>query len=812
MRRPLIALSAACLTIVGLAWGAAPSMAETVKSNAGDCPSQNSVMTSTDWQASNGYLCAQENHNGDTSIGPDETHTWTQTTNVDYYPQYNCYDTTSSSVTVADAFIFGSGSFTATNWLAPSTTENNTRHWSAGLLWTLGAGSVTGFSNGCEVSDQTWTDPPDIITVTQFTATGFPDNNQAVAGQAYDITVTFSPADVTGSVGLMDVPTGSSQTPTAVAGAEISNGTATFTWIPAQAGDRTVTIGYEGDSTHSGAITDDLDLTVTNGISLAITGITAGSTSGTATATVDVGPTSSTADVMIIDTNQTNSSTGKPLVVGKAAASNGTASVPFQYQPGTDHTYVASVVNGANAVIGQSYGYKWESPPTMTLTVPSSMQLNFRYQLNVGFTPDSDIATTTIYQDGTSVASESNSGGTVIPLFFTANSLGAHNYNATYAGSANMGASQSPTVSSTTGNGYTLKITDVSCPGQSCTVKVQATGTAGNLYNGPIALYSNVQNTAYPPGGMNGATLTSKTATNGLASFSVQANGAGYQVNAVITDSNGGFLYSNTKSVYIGAQSVKDSAGATGDKKAKRNIHGHPSQGEPSTPGRWPAGYRVPTKATTVDRTKKIRRTNGRSLTTTCARGSSLLHAEALSSGPRDAIAIDMTKRGATFTAPKSDIGHQIRTQLLCRQRSAHLRATTGYALGTIRADTVHLKKKEGTAFGGLDADTLSARGARSALLGGFAGDRLIVRAGKSTADGGPGDDLLVAKTSKKIQVLLVGGPGHDTLRGSRGHSVLNARDGAGRDRVVCRSRSTRVLADPGDRVSGPCRSIDYGS
>lgn len=789
----------------------APATADTVNSNAGNCPSQNSVMTSTDWQASNGYLCAQENHNGDTSIGPDDTHTWTIDTNVDYYPQYNCYDTTSSSVTVTPAFIFGSGSFTATNWLAASSTEDNTRHWSAGMLWTLGAGSVTGFSNGCEVSDQTWTDPPNILTVTKFTATGMPDNDQAVAGQAYDITVTFSPGDVTGSVGLMDVPTGSSGTPTAVTGATIENGTATFTWIPAQAGDRTVTIGYEGDATHTGAITDDIDLSVTNGVSLAITDIEADATAGTATATVAVGPSSLTSDVLIIDTNQVNPSTGKPpLVVGKAAASGGSASIDFEYAPGTNHKYVASVMNGSNQVIGQSYYYQWASPPTMTLTVPSVMQLNFRYPFMVGFSPESDESTTTLLQNGTAVASVSNTGGTEIPLYYTASALGSDNYQATYAGSSSMGSSKSPVGSSTVGNGYTLKITDVSCPSVNCTVKVQATGTAGNFYNGPISLYSNVENEAYPPGGLNGTEVATKTATNGYASFSVQANAWGYQATAAIIDSADGFLFSNTKTVIIGAQS----APATEDKPTKptkpTKPHGHPGHGTAGTPGKHPAGYGVPTNATTVDKTKKIKdsKSRNRKVKTKCPSGYALLHAEAMSDGPKGTMQIEATKRGATFRAPKSDVGHKMRTQLLCREQSAKLSRTPGYALGSTHRDKVRFTKSKATAFGGLGADRLTARGSRSTLIGGFGADRLFVAGNKSVADAGVGNDVLMAKKKATVRALLVGGEGRDTMRGSAGASVLDARDGSGRDRVVCRSSRTLVLADRGDKVSGPCKRI----
>ncbi len=796
--------------VLGLMTVSGPVRAETVNSNTADCPSQNSVMTSTDWQSSSGYLCAQENHNGDTSIGPDETHTWTINTNVDYYPEYNCYDTSSSDVTVAPAFIFGSGSFTATNWLAASSTSDNTRHWSAGMLWTLGAGSVTGFDNGCEVSDQTWTDPPDILTLTSFSATGLPDNNQAVAGQAYNITVTFSPSDVTGEVGLMDAPSGG--TAVSAAGATITNGVANFTWIPAQAGDRTVTIGYAGDSTHSGAITDDIEMNVTNGVSLNIDDITSNPAAGTAIASVDVGPTSLTSEVMIIDTDDINPSTGKPTVLGEAPAANGSADVTFKYVPGVDHTYVASVVNSSNQVIGQSYAYQWASPPAMTLTVPSAtMQQNFRYPGTVTYNPMPDMATTTILQDGTSVASTSNEISTSLPLYFTAATQGSHSYQATYSGTSTMGASQSPTVTGTVGAGWTISITDIDCPygSTSCNVYVTVTGTNGAVYNGPVSLYSNVIDTTQPPGPTNGLLVQSnKTASNGQVKFGVSNDGGWtYQVNAVLTDSNNGFLWSNTKSVKLGETAIKH---PHADKKPSA-THGHPSQAQQSKPGTRPAGFAKPTHAATVNKTKKIKKSNSRKVQTTCPNGSALLNADALTDGPDDSISVSMTKDGAKFTAPKSDIGYQMRTQLLCRKKSAGVLASGSYGLGTTQADRMALKKTGGIAFGGLGADQIVSRAGKSSLLGGFAADQLVVKKGSSIANGGPGDDKLSAQTTDKIRVLFIGGPGKDTLRGSRGRAVLNARDGSGADHVICRSAQTRVYADRGDKVTGPCTHVRYG-
>ena len=68
----------------------------------------------------------------------------------------------------------------------------------------------------------------------------------------------------------------------------------------------------------------------------------------------------------------------------------------------------------------------------------------------------------------------------------------------------------------------------------------------------------------------------------------------------------------------------------------------------------------------------------------------------------------------------------------------------------------------------------------------------------------GPVDDVDLgsfAKTGVKI-----------TLIGSFGAGYLNAQDGRGGDVIVCRSAQTRVLADPGDVITGPCIQVGAGN
>jgi Ca2+-binding RTX toxin-like protein len=74
-------------------------------------------------------------------------------------------------------------------------------------------------------------------------------------------------------------------------------------------------------------------------------------------------------------------------------------------------------------------------------------------------------------------------------------------------------------------------------------------------------------------------------------------------------------------------------------------------------------------------------------------------------------------------------------------------------------------------------------------------------------ADGGPGADVIIAGGNGKH--LLVGGLGRDSITGSFGADLINARDGKPGDTVTCRSATTRVMADTGDVVSGPCLQVD---
>lgn len=339
MRR-LVILFACCIAVAVA--GTSPGTA------LAGCPGPQSVMVSYDGDAVNGYMCAFENHSGDTSIGAGETHSYNLAVDAKDYPFYYCSDTTSSSVTVSNLNTWGTSSSTATNWL----TAPNTRHWTVGVLWTAGDHGVE-FSSGCSVSDQTWDTPPAVFEISSITASGVPAS--ATAGKPYTITVKVSPSSATGTVAVQDGGL-------SVAAATLSGGTATLKWTPAVDGTSSVRLVYAGDASTTPAETDVYTVPVSGGTGLVVSdGVGTGSTTGQVTVTAY--PASTSGGVAVLDV-----SVSPALQVGKAALSGGRALVPITYPPGgptksglftTMKMTLVAVYQGASP--GQSYPYAFSA-------------------------------------------------------------------------------------------------------------------------------------------------------------------------------------------------------------------------------------------------------------------------------------------------------------------------------------------------------------------------------------------------------------------------------------------------------------------
>ncbi|QWF23947.1 hypothetical protein KM427_09780 [Nocardioides sp. LMS-CY] len=168
---------------------------------------------------------------------------------------------------------------------------------------------------------------------------------------------------------------------------------------------------------------------------------------------------------------------------------------------------------------------------------------------------------------------------------------------------------------------------------------------------------------------------------------------------------------------------------------------------------------------------------------------------------PEQLFAGTGTKQG--IPAGTVPAGTRVDAQVVCRRGTAGVRTLGRTVLGSARTDRLTTRRPDSTVLAGRGDDhvVVSTRG--SAAFGFTGADRIVVTAARGAAHGGPGADVLVARTPGTV--LLVGGSGPDRLVGAAGRTLINARDGAGGDHVVCRSAANLVLADAGDRIEGPC-------
>ena len=143
--------------------------------------------------------------------------------------------------------------------------------------------------------------------------------------------------------------------------------------------------------------------------------------------------------------------------------------------------------------------------------------------------------------------------------------------------------------------------------------------------------------------------------------------------------------------------------------------------------------------------------------------------------------------------------------QVACRSVTAKAVLSGKVGRGSTGPDRLSSQAPGGLITGGLGGDHLIARDTDTVLDGGFGKDRLIVEARKGVATGGFGNDVLEARAAR---VLLIGGQGKDTFTTGAGLVLVDARDGHPGDVVTCGSSETRVRADVGDVLQGPCRVV----
>ena len=350
-------LVTAAVAVAALGVAATAATGATVSSKStSSCPSDQTVMTST-WygaaSASNGtsYLCALEYHDGDMNLNALASHTFSQFVNVAYFPQYYCWNGTNSAIGFSHAEIFGSGSVTATNW---DVTTNH--HWGAGYLYTLGSGSVTGFTNGCSAtSSQVWNYPPDLLRITAITASGLPDTT-VPAGTAINVSVNVNPGSYAAGAPVVLQDNGVNVATSTLA----SDGTATIKWTPAQMGARTITVAWPGTSSTLGNITVPYTVNVSGGLGLAVSPNVSwdtGNDTAQALVTLDATPNSLPTSAMkvVLQDVATKTQLGSVAVTPAAGTSTLNVTAPFNYTQGQTYKLVAVVPTSQTTFAGVSY-------------------------------------------------------------------------------------------------------------------------------------------------------------------------------------------------------------------------------------------------------------------------------------------------------------------------------------------------------------------------------------------------------------------------------------------------------------------------
>ena len=809
--------------------GSASAQSTSKSSNTNSCPSEQTVMTS-DWYGAtstpNGtYLCAQEYHRGDVKVGAGKTDTFTTATDVTYFPQYYCWDSSDDKeFTYAHAEIFGSGSVSAFNW------GTGSHVWGAGYLYTLGSGSVTGWTNGCYDNSDVWKNKPNLLQITNITANGLPDNGTTKAGVPYSISVTVKPGSYASGASVVLQDSGVN-----VASSKFDQyGSASFTWTPAQMGSqRLIQVAWPGTSSILGNITDKYYVTVAGGMAATIQATGAKTSppsfnadTGNASVTVAVestpDPLPPSAQVVLVDTSTgTKVANPVPVTPNSGSTTSGTAAISFPFTNGKQYKFIAKVLDSSGTkTLGQSYVGVVQAPPTITATVPTakvyaSTSAGCQWiKVPVNVTPTTATGTVSITDGSTTGPAVSLSGGAASPQYCPPSTAGTAKFQVSYNGDATFPAGKSATNSITLSSGIpsTLTITSVTnnnSNASSATVKVSTSGVpSGSTIT------------------INGAkSPVNTTVSNNAATATVTTqNSTKYGLTAQYTPSIQSFV--SPKYNYT-SPSTQPSSGAvnTGPVDMQRSARQSAMErgGQAATARRpgakaAPSGTRgvsrpgqlepVDTGVRTVNRSAKIT-SSRRGITLTCPSGYYPLNASGGSSGPDTDFRVSFSGRSAKIVSPQANVGYRMSATALCRADDGVAMAAGALGFGTRGPDEFNANGPGRTVFAGPGPDRVTVSGSNSLAWGGMGADRILVGGRNSAGAGGPGRDRIVAMG--RGRTLLWGGPGRDVLVGGLGSTLINAQDGQGGDRVLCRSSSNRVMLDAGDRTKGPCTVVTPG-
>ena len=838
-RRPVLVALIAASALAALS-GSATAQNTTKSSSTNSCPSQQTVMTSDWYGSSKGYLCAQEYHDGNRSIDAGSSQSFTTATNVNYFPQYYCWDSSDDKdFSYAHAEIFGSGSVTATNF------GSGSHVWGAGYLYTLGSGSVTGWTNGCYDNANVWQYPPDLLQISSITAKNLPDNGQSKAGVQYTINVTASPMQVTAGAQVVIQDNGVSvalATFDENGNAVDSKGNMGISWIPAKMGARNIQAAWPGADGALGNITDAYTVNVAGGLAATVASPIVDNGNGTATATVQLDstpdPFPASGTVVLIDAT-TQTGVGKAALTPPASGTTTSIPVTFKYTGGQSYNIIAQVQDPSSKVLAQSYVTPFRAPTVVTSTFPAtSVYASFNggqpstlvcqaVTVPTTIQPASATGGITFSTTPSSTASTITSypqNGSANATWCPPTTPGTYTVTTNYAGDSTSYPASTSTQITVLSGGPTVSVSNAQMTSSSkCQVTVSVNGVVSGastvkLYGGQIqGMYS-----YFGSGTLSGGSATvSFSCMSGMTYYLAGLYPTSTQVFSSAPTSKS-FKYSGGSNSGWAMSMSRDHAtvpgadlgpviGASPVVTGTKSGTATSTQRRPRKPvgnrGTASAGDLTPVNIGLTSRSRKIKVTSSRrSISLKCPARSYPLNADAGSRGPDTDFAVSFSGRTATITSGEANVGQRMSASVLCRAQGSRAQVSGPLAYGTRGADRLSIAVPNGTVFAGPGPDRVRAAGRKSIAWGGFGSDRIAVGGTDSVGAGGPGRDRIVAVGPGRK--LLWGGPGPDTLVGGPGNTLINAKDGQGGDRIICRSSANRVLLDAGDVTTGPCTVI----
>ncbi len=836
-RRPVLVALIAASALAALS-GSATAQNTTKSSSTNSCPSQQTVMTSDWYGSSKGYLCAQEYHDGNVSVDAGASDTFSTATNVNYFPQYYCWDSSDDKeFTYSHAEIFGSGSVTATNW------GTGSHVWGAGYLYTLGSGSVTGWTNGCYDNSQVWQYPPDLLQITSITAKNLPDNGQSKAGVKYTINVTASPMQVTAGAQVVIQDNGVSvalATFDENGNAVDSKGNLGISWIPAKMGARNIQAAWPGADGALGNITDAYTVNVAGGLAATVASPIVDNGNGTATATVQLDstpdPFPASGTVVLIDAT-TQTGVGKAALVAPASGTTTSIPVTFKYTGGQSYNIIAQVQDPSSNVLAQSYVTPFRAPTVVTPTFPGTIYASLAsgqcQTVTVPTTIQPTSATgaisfTTTPSTTSPTINAYPQNGTASGQWCPPTTPGTYTVTTNYAGDSTSYPASTSTQVTVLSGGPTVSITS---PTMTSSSKCQVTIGVNGVVSGANAVKLWVGQT---PGAYTSTANGTLSGSSAKVSFNCMSGLTYYMQAQYLTPAQmfssqptqAGFVYKSGSSSGGWSMSMSRDQ-APGPKGGASPVVGTgpvvigtksdtatPTQRKPRKPvgnrGTASAGDLTPVNIGLTSRSRRIKVTsNRRSISLKCPARSYPLNADAGSRGPDTDFAVSFSGRTATITSGEANVGQRMSASVLCRAQGSRAQVIGPLGYGTRGADRLSIAVPNGTVFAGPGPDRIRAVGRNSIAWGGLGSDRIAVGGTDSVGAGGPGRDRIVAVGPGRK--LVWGGQDPDTLVGGPGNTLINAQDGQGGDRVICRSSANRVMLDAGDVTQGPCTVIAAG-